>query len=306
MAGTRTEKASIPLTVLGGYLGAGKTTLLNRLLSDPTSPRLAVIVNDFGDLNIDASLIEAQDGDVMSLTNGCVCCSLADALGDGLGQLINREPAPEHIVIEASGVAEPAKVAQYGHLWPGVHLAGIVTVADAGAVMTQAKDKFVGPLVQTQLRQGDFLVVTKTDLLAGEAVDRASDWLDRTAPDVPRLNVVSGALSSEVLLGELARDHGSDPKLGHGPDFNSWTFRGTGPFSAHGVRALLEGLPSCFVRVKGFVETDEGWHLVQKVGRRLSLTPCVPHEETQIVFITVGGEIDEADLSHTLASFRGN
>ena len=101
----------LPVTVVGGYLGAGKTTLLNRLLADTQGRRLAVLVNDFGAVNIDAGLIANRDGETISLVNGCVCCSIGDNLGMTLYDLAERPDGPEHIVIEASGVADPARIA---------------------------------------------------------------------------------------------------------------------------------------------------------------------------------------------------
>ena len=107
----------IPLTVIGGYLGAGKTTLINRLLAGEHSRHLGVLINDFGDINIDVDLIAQHDGETLALTNGCVCCSIADDLGAALESMRTKEI--DHVLIEASGVAQPARVADYGLTWPG-------------------------------------------------------------------------------------------------------------------------------------------------------------------------------------------
>ena len=101
----------LPLTVLGGYLGAGKTTLLNRLLSEDHGQRILVMVNDFGAINIDASLIAAASSDTLTLSNGCVCCTMGADLFMAMGDALDRRPRPDHLVIEASGVADPAKIA---------------------------------------------------------------------------------------------------------------------------------------------------------------------------------------------------
>ncbi len=104
----------IPVTIIGGYLGAGKTTLLNSLLSGAHGVKLAVIVNDFGSINIDAALVANRDGETISLTNGCVCCSIGDNLALTLHDLAEQANGPEHVVIEASGVADPSKIARFG------------------------------------------------------------------------------------------------------------------------------------------------------------------------------------------------
>ncbi len=112
MDGGPTER--IPMVVLGGWLGAGKTTLVNRLLRAAHDERIAVVVNDIGEVNLDAELIAARDGDTVELTNGCVCCSMGESLALTLRDLVLSERPPDRLVVEASGVAEPDRVAVYG------------------------------------------------------------------------------------------------------------------------------------------------------------------------------------------------
>src|SRR5689334_9991881 len=100
---------AIPLTVIGGFLGAGKTTLVNHLLRGGHGRRIAVMVNDFGAINIDAELVADRAADTISLANGCICCSIGDSLMLALIELLHRPDPPEHLVIEASGVADPAR-----------------------------------------------------------------------------------------------------------------------------------------------------------------------------------------------------
>ena len=136
-----TETPAIPVTIIGGYLGAGKTTLLNTLLRGDHGLRLAILVNDFGSINIDAALIAIHDGETISLTNGCVCCSMVDNLAITLLELLGREPPPDQIVIEASGVADPHRIVFYGAADPRLRLDGLILVADAETLPLRLRDK---------------------------------------------------------------------------------------------------------------------------------------------------------------------
>ena len=121
------DATKVPVTVLGGYLGAGKTTALNALLASATE-RLAVLVNDFGSVGIDAALISGASGGVVELRNGCICCSLADGFVSALSAVTSFEPAPDRLVIEASGVSELTQVASWAHL-PGLRLDAVLCLS---------------------------------------------------------------------------------------------------------------------------------------------------------------------------------
>src|SRR4029079_62903 len=110
--GHPSSSSSIPLTVVGGFLGAGKTSLLNGILERTEDFRIAVLVNDFGTLCVDASLISARSARTISLANGCICCTLVDGLTQALLDVLQFDPAPDHVLVEASGVSDPRRIAQ--------------------------------------------------------------------------------------------------------------------------------------------------------------------------------------------------
>ena len=109
----------LPVTLVSGYLGAGKTTLINHLLRHANGRRLMVMVNDFGELPIDTDLIESRLGNTITLANGCICCSIGTDLAGAFIDLLNLDPMPDHLLIEASGVAEPHRIANIARAEPG-------------------------------------------------------------------------------------------------------------------------------------------------------------------------------------------
>lgn len=197
----------LPVLVIGGYLGAGKTTLLNHLLRHANGNRLAVLVNDFGDIEIDAALIRANapgsSEGVISLAGGCLCCSFGDDLVGTLSQLALRQPALDMALIELSGVALPASVTRTVQLAAGVANAGTLVLADTAALPRQATDPYVGETVRQQLQQADWVLLNKPDLCSQQQIAASQSWLQA---ELPQVRVVCAAVESlpiECVLGWL-------------------------------------------------------------------------------------------------------
>jgi G3E family GTPase len=297
----------IPLTVIGGYLGAGKTTLLNQLLRHNAGRRLAVVVNDFGSINIDAALIAQHDGETMSLANGCICCSLANGFLTALTQLKARPDPPEHVIVEASGVADPLKIGQYGHQ-PGFRLDGVIVLADAETVRRRSRDRYVGRTVIRQLRGADLLVLTKPDLVTDDDRAAVRVWLRAVAPNAVLMEASHGTIPPAMILGAgtLAqtaavtphRDEG-DIATDHELAYDTWTYEQDSPMSGEAMRALAAALPDGVLRAKGLVhlvEDPEHATIFQLVGKRWSLTPGPAWDarppRTEIVVIGIPGSLD--------------
>lgn len=277
--------ARIPCTVIGGFLGAGKTTLLNHLLRSQPGCRLAVLVNDFGALNVDAALVASTEGDTVALTNGCVCCTIGDDLSAALIRVLSADPPFDGVVIEASGVSDPWRIAQLGMAASELRLDGVIVLVDAGAVLEQVADPLLADALHTQIRAADLLVLNKVDLVDDAQRTRVRDWLNQIAPRTPVYETVQAEVPLPVLSstamtepchhrcqhGECS-DHAHEVHHTHGAVFDTWSQQPQAVLSVSALARRLEALPNEVLRLKGWVRTKEhGWSEVQLAGRRVSV-----------------------------------
>ena len=164
------QQHSTTLTVIGGFLGAGKTTLLNSWLRAAQGERIAVLVNDFGELNIDAELITSVNGNAIALSNGCVCCQIGDDLSRALMQVMSSNVPFDAIVVEASGVSDPWRIAQLALAEPVLSLGGVIVLVDAAALLGHLADPLLTDTMERQLQAADLIIVNKTDLVSADAL----------------------------------------------------------------------------------------------------------------------------------------
>jgi G3E family GTPase len=169
------------VTIIAGYLGAGKTTLINQMLTDNDGQRLALLVNDFGEINIDAKLVESQDSDTVNLSNGCVCCSLAEDFSRALSQIEKRSDQFDRIIVEMSGIGEPHKVVEWVRNSTFI-LDGIVVLADTTTILNWAENRYAGPLIRRQISAADLILLTHTDLIDQRTVNDVREWLIELTP----------------------------------------------------------------------------------------------------------------------------
>src|SRR5436190_9892326 len=176
-------QAQVPVTVLTGYLGAGKTTLLNRILSEQHGRRYAVIVNEFGEIGIDNDLIVGADEEVFEMNNGCVCCTVRGDLIRVLSGLMKRKGGFDGIIVETTGLADPAPVAQTFFVDDDVRarteLDSIVTVADAKHLLHELDRAHEA---QEQLAFADIVLLNKTDLVSPDELATAESRVRRINP----------------------------------------------------------------------------------------------------------------------------
>ena len=290
-------RAPLPAVVIGGWLGAGKTTLVNALLRRAGGQRLAVLVNDFGSVNIDAGLIEDAAAGVLALSGGCLCCAFGDDLLGTLAAVAAREPAPDAVLIELSGVALPAAVLRTARLSPTVDVTGALVLADATAVRRQAADRYVGDTVRQQLRQADWLLASKADLLAdaGEA-DELERWLQAQAPQARLLPGPAADLPIELLLGWGERASASPtpwtprPIAAAASRFESLSVALPDGCDLQALGARLADPRSGVLRAKGLARTAGGeGRLLQVAAGRADVTPAVVQGEGRLLLIGLRG-----------------
>jgi G3E family GTPase len=197
----------IPVTVLTGYLGAGKTTLLNRILSEDHGRKFAVIVNEFGEIGIDNDLVVGADEEVFEMNNGCICCTVRGDLIRIVEGLMKRKGKFDAIIIETTGLADPAPVAQTffvdADVQEAARLDAVVTVADAKWLLDRLKD---APEAKNQIAFADVIILNKTDLVSKDELDEVEARIRGINPYAKLHRAVRADVPLDAVLGRNAFD----------------------------------------------------------------------------------------------------
>ncbi|MGF1611986.1 MAG: CobW family GTP-binding protein [Kiloniellales bacterium] len=316
--------APIPTTLLSGFLGAGKTTLLQRILTDPRGVRYGVLVNDFGAVNIDAELIAATEGERISLTNGCVCCTIRDDLVEAVGRLLRSDPPPDRLLIEASGVSRPIAVVEALRdpaLGGRIALDGLFCLVDAATF--RDLDFSSTELAIEQAAAADVVLLNKCDLAPAEDIAAVEATLRGSLPALRLLPTRFAAVPRELLFGlgagaaprpdsssqlhDHGHGHGHDHDHGHehAEAFQAWSWQSEAPLDLAAFRAAVRRMPRGLLRAKGvliFAERPEARGVFQLVGRRstIEFVEGAAPRESALVAIARSGGFDPAALSRLL------
>jgi G3E family GTPase len=309
---------ALPLTVIGGFLGAGKTTLLKHLLEHSDSRRLAVLINDFGALNIDASLIKSTGANSIELSNGCVCCSLGDDLVQQLVLLEKTAGNFDHVIIEASGVGDPWKIAQIGMVSGAYRLDSVIVVVDTETIAGHLTDELMSDSILRQVARADILVANKGDLCSIKRKMQAKSllvahiktphclWVECRHSNL-NINLALGNYSTiRTTAGETTSSRAtfSDLKfreISHRPDlpqtFASASFTHNTLLNKTQVRVLFDAMREydwhSVFRGKAILPNNDGWVEWHKVGDRENWFEHAQATSGPSQLVLIGAAIDE-------------
>jgi G3E family GTPase len=323
---------STPITILTGYLGSGKTTLLNHVLHADHNTRVAVLVNDFGAVNIDSRLIIGDDRQMITLANGSICCSIHDDFVNTVYELLQLDKPPERFIIETNGVADPSNlILKFSRSLRGkAKIDSIMAIVD-GEQLSLVKGK-PEKLIRDQVRLADTVIINKVDLISADDVNRVERWIEAVTPNAR----VLAAEYCNVPMDFVLRRGAYDPqrafdKSGHGVHvhkveelarynhhdlslvYGTWTWRCDAPLSIARLRQVLDEVPRKIFRAKGvlYLQAIPDKKIVfQMVGKRVTLTAAdgwgSQQPSSEIVLIGDGSKLDGNLLTQQFESIRDN
>ena len=273
----------IPIVMITGYLGAGKTTLLRRII-DGADRKLAVLMNEFGEIGIDTKVVKGKNVDIKELAGGCVCCSMTGEFEAAIKE-IREKIKPELIVIETTGVAEPdAIVGDILENLEGVRLDSVVAVADADAL---ARFPSIGHTGRVQLEMADVIILNKIDLVSGNQKGEVKEKLYGLNRTAVLLEAVRCDVGLDFLLDIRTprkraepheHDHLEEEKI------QSFVFSAEKRLDKDRLEVLVSSLPSDIIRAKGFASTNKGGFFVNMAFGRCEFE-VFPAGKTELVFI---------------------
>ncbi len=284
-----------PITLITGPLGSGKTTLLRHILA--THPeKIAIVMNEFGEIAIDTKVIEGKNVRIAELGGGCVCCSLLGEFEAAVTEII-KKVAPEIIVVETTGLAEPeALVFNIQEALPQCRLDGVVSVIDADMLVRFPE---LGHTTRLQIEGADILLLNKIDLVEPVQIEPLETKLREINPTAAIVRTDRCRIDPELLFGIGREREIVRPNHQHQPEFESFAFSSDRIFSRDCFERFADGLPASVIRAKGFVRLSDGTHLFNFVAGRWELEPFET-DRTELVFIGKDIAKEKSTILHAL------
>ncbi|HEY9598912.1 MAG TPA: GTP-binding protein [Cyanophyceae cyanobacterium] len=269
-----------PLTVITGPLGSGKTTLLRHIIV--TVPqKIAILMNEFGEIAIDAKIIQGKNVEMADLGGGCVCCSLLGEFEAAVNEILDTVN-PDNIVVETTGVAEPdALVFDIQESLVRVRLDGVIGVIDADAMV---KYPSVGHTMRMQIEAADALILNKIDLVSPDELNAIEEKLYSLNEVASILRTERGQVDTDLLFGIARERIQAPPDHIHQPEFDSFSYRSEATFNRQCFEEFADSLGIGVYRAKGFIRFPDGIYLFNFVAGRWDFE-VFEQEATELVFI---------------------
>jgi G3E family GTPase len=269
-----------PITLITGPLGSGKTTLLRHILATQRE-RLAIVMNEFGEIAIDTKVIEGKNVRIAELGGGCVCCSLLGEFEAAVNEIIEKI-GPERIVVETTGLAEPeALVFNIQEALPQCRLDGVVSIIDSDMLVRFPE---LGHTTRLQIEGADILLLNKIDLIEPGQIEQLEMRLREINLMAPIIRTERCRIDPELLLGIGRERKIARLEHRHQPQFESFVFTSDKIFSRECFEGFANGLPASVIRAKGFIRFADGGQLFNFVAGRWELEPF-ESDRTELVFI---------------------
>jgi G3E family GTPase len=270
----------VPITLVTGPLGSGKTTLLRHILATRRA-KIAIVMNEFGEIAIDTKVIQGKNVQIAELGGGCVCCSLLGEFEAAVTEIIEKI-APEIIVVETTGLAEPeALVFNIQEALPQCRLDGVVSVIDADMLVRFPE---LGHTTRLQIEGADILLLNKIDLIDAKQFEALEAKLREINPNAAIVHTERCQIDLELLFGIGREKKVAPPQHEHQPEFESFTFSSDKTFSRDCFERFADALPASVIRAKGFVRFPDSAQLFNFVAGRWELEPF-EIDDSELVFI---------------------
>ncbi|MBI4153887.1 GTP-binding protein [Candidatus Woesearchaeota archaeon] len=281
-----------PISIITGYLGAGKTTLLQRIL-EKTDKKIAIIMNEFGEIAIDAKIVKGKNVNIAELAGGCVCCSLTGEFEAAVKEIIEKIQ-PDMIIVETTGVAEPDSIIDdVRDNLPGVKLDSVITIADADSLVKYPR---MGHTGQIQIEMADVILLNKIDLVSREQLTGIRKMLKEMNSRAMVVETERCHVDTGLLFG-FETEKKTESHEPHMPE-ETWFSYSSGLMDMMLFEEFVEAMPKQIYRAKGFVKFPEGTFLFSYVSGRAEMEPG--EGGTEIVFIGIGADKVKSEILERL------